>query len=419
VYFSYSYGRFSFEETHVFPFQIYSYASVYALAIATSISYYKFHLAPQIHVEWNISEPERNFWEWIFRNGFSELVYQNKLEWDVVDRIIFSCENTKILLAHQSKSFIEKAFVGIGGGKDSSVAVELLKKMNVNACGFTTKTRATSLLTENVHSLDIPFVEINRITDPQLLTLRNKVFLGHVPISLIYAFTGIVVAEHHYAQYVVVANETSSDEANTVWNGREINHQWSKTFEFEKRVQYFVLEILNPKITYFSLLRPFGALRITQLFTELCKNSYTHFSSCNKNFTLEKKMESCWCGTCAKCLGTWILLATFVDHDVLRSIFRKDIYADSSLFPTLKELLGLLPIKPFDCVATRGEMCLALLQSQETYIRTPLLEGLTPFDWTYIQETGSRSVHYLTDTFPHCVPSSLATNLFKITNTSI
>ncbi len=419
VRFRYSYERFSFEETHTFTFPLQSYASVYALAIVTSISYFKLHLAPQIHVEWNISASEKKFWEWIFRNGFSELVYQNKLDWNVVDRITLSCENIEALTISQSKLFSEKAIVGIGGGKDSSVAVELLKKMNIGVCGFATKTRATSLLNENTHSLEIPLIEINRITDPQLLTLRNNVFLGHVPISLIYAFTGIVIAEHQQAQYVIVANETSADEANTIWNARSVNHQWSKTIECEKKVQDFVLEILNPKITYFSLLRPFGALRITQLFTEICKNSFTHFSSCNKNFTIEKKMESSWCGTCAKCVGTWILLATFLDHDVLRSIFKKDIYANSSLFPILKELLGLLPIKPFDCVATRGEMCLALLQSQETYIRTPLLEGLTPTDWTYIQDTGTKSIHFLTGTFPHHIPDSLAANLFNITDARI
>jgi len=394
--YSYNDGKasFLFREEHQFPFAIQDSKAVRALAIATSISYFKLHLAEHIHIEWSLNETEIHFWEWLFRNGFSELVYHNKLSWDAVNQIIISSSTKEAFFEPYSKTYTRKAIVGIGGGKDSSVAVELLKQINVPATGFATKIRTTPLLQENASALGIPLLEVTRKTDPQLLTLKEQVYLGHIPVSLIYALTGVVLAEHEESSYVVVANETSADESNTEWHGKPVNHQWSKTTEFEKMVQSFILSSVNPHINYFSILRPIGGLVVTKFFAKMCQHVFSSFSSCNKNFTIEKSGSNRWCGTCAKCLGTYILLSVSVPLEKRVEIFGSDLYQNTHLDHLFKELLGLSPVKPFDCVATRGEMCLAT--TLDPYIKiSPLGKTLSLRDWKKIEVEAVKAKHWL------------------------
>ncbi len=408
---------FSFQEEHLFPFVISDSKALRALAIATSISYFKLHLATQIHIEWSLNDAEKEFWQWLFRNGFSELVYQNRLEWNVVDQIQITCEETGTTQPLETTSSYEpKAIVGIGGGKDSSLAVELLKRINVPVTGFATKVRSIPLLIENTQALSIPLLEVVRKTDPQLLTLKENVFLGHVPISLIYAFTGVVLAEHEQSKYVVVANETSADESNTEWLGRPVNHQWSKTSDFEKKVQDFVHQTISPEITYFSILRPLGGLRVTNLFAKLCPHVFPAFSSCNKNFTIEETGANRWCGVCAKCLGTNILLSPTLSLEKRAAIFGSDVYQNESLAPLLKELLGLSPVKPFDCVATRAEMCRAAIQSDD-FKNSPLGKKLSPEEWISVESEAKHADSFLTHYHPHFIPKELNTRLRAIIET--
>ena len=285
--FRYSYADFTFTEVQKFPFAPELSKALYALAIASSVSYYKFHLAKDIHIEWHLDTTEIIFWEWLFKNGFSELVYQNRLDWNILDQIHIHCA-TDTISTFNIFDLEEKAIVGIGGGKDSSVAVTLLQRMNIEVAGFATESRHIPLIRENVHALAIPFSPITRTLDPQLHTLRTDVFLGHIPISLVYALTGVVIAMHEKSSYVFVANETSADEANTEWQGRLVNHQWSKTSTFENTLQEFVRATIHPSLTYASILRPFGGLRIGKMFTEMCSNTFSAFSSCNRNFTITK-----------------------------------------------------------------------------------------------------------------------------------
>jgi UDP-N-acetyl-alpha-D-muramoyl-L-alanyl-L-glutamate epimerase len=397
--FRYSYESYSFTETHIFPFTIAPYKSLYTLA-------------QTIHIEWHLEASEKTFWEWIFRNGFSELVHRNTLSWEIVDRITISHDN--IVPTHHSPSSLKhEALVGIGGGKDSTVVVELLKKMNIPLTGYALKSRPTPVVEDTVASLAIPFHSIVRKLDPQLTTLQ-KVYHGHIPISLVYAAAGCVIAEHTSTQYVVVGNETSADESNTVWRGRGVNHQWSKTYEFEERFANYVRMSIHPSLYYFSLLRPLAGAKVAELFAKLCSVHYAHFSSCNRNFTVTQSQNVYWCGSCAKCLGTWILLAPHITHDVLLSIFHKNILDDVTLIPLLRELVGLSPVKPFDCVATRDEMCHVVARIQNNAGHTKLLSLLTSSEWKHIRARASIGTTYTQTLFEHSIPDELASPLMRI-----
>lgn len=411
VYFPYTYTaqdhEIHFQEVVEFSFEPEDTKAIRNLAIATSISYFRLHLAPYIKIKWNLTSTEITFWEWVFRNGFSELVHHNKLSWDITDRIqIVAEKNADESLYQNNTSLTTHAVVGIGGGKDSSLAIEILKKIQIPVLGFATKVRSIPLLKENADALGIDLVETVRTLDSQMLAMKDGVYHGHVPISLIYAMTGVVIASHTRSRYVVVANETSADESNTTWLGRPVNHQWSKTSEFEKKLQAYIQQTIHAEMTYFSILRPYGGYTITQYFTHLCSHVFQSFSSCNKNFTVVSRGTERWCGECAKCVGTYILLTPLMPKEQRFEIFGKHILEDVALLPLTKELLGITPVKPFDCVATTGEMCFAIAQNTE-FRESPLGKAFMTQEWDIIHALAKQGEKLTNTVHTHFIPDDI------------
>jgi hypothetical protein len=69
----------------------------------------------------------------------------------------------------------------------------------------------------------------------------------------------------------------------------DINHQYTKSLEFEARFSEFIEENIT-NIKYFSFLRPYSEEKITELFLEKCEKIFDIFSSCNKNFIQDKNL---------------------------------------------------------------------------------------------------------------------------------
>ena len=86
----------------------------------------------------------------------------------------------------------------------------------------------------------------------------------------------------------------------------------------------------------------------------------------------------------------------------------------SKHLPLLRELTGLSPVKPFDCVATRSEMCVALAALPAHLRALPLFESLTQTEWQYITNEAEKGTHYLTDVYPHFLPEAVSKKLFAV-----
>lgn len=414
--FRYSIGGFSFVEKHAFDFDIKDDRTLRDLAIATSVSYYKLHLAPEVHVAWHLSDTATVFWQWIFRNGFSELAYKNKLDWSVLDRVTITSEAEAPAPEADHQPLTEGAVVGIGGGKDSSLVTRLLQDMSIDVLGYATEINPPKLIEVNVRVLGIPFSPVRRTLDPQLKTLKEGMYQGHIPVSLIYAFTGILIASQQGKKYVFVGNEASADEETAYWLDRPVNHQWSKSGEFEEKVQSYVKAEVHPDLTYASLLRPLASARIIELFTKNLPDIHQHFSSCNENFKVASSLPAgtYWCGVCAKCLGTYLLMAEYLDKASLKNIFGKNLEDDASLADLMRALLGLTPEKPYDCVATRDEMCLAMTHLRNDIKRSPLVATLSGTDWTQIEASAIRGQTYKDTLHPHHLPLPILEKLLKV-----
>ena len=328
------------------------------------ISYWKFHCAETIQIPYELSPQEAEFWNTVYQKGLGEFFYKNKLNPQITPTFPFK-KNRKPG-AYSVSVHTEQPLVGIGGGKESIVAVELLKQGGFKPTAFIVDTNNKSGVIDSVvKEMGIESLKIQRALDPK--AFEDHPYNGHVPISAVYAFLGMFTAIVYGYPYVIVGNEHSSNFGNVIYKGLDINHQWSKSFEFETLFQEYVKKFLTKNVLYFSLLRPFHEIRIAQMFSKIGKQYFPVFSSCNRNFSSHKSHVGLWCGECPKCIFTFTLLSAFIPKKELVNIFGKNLYQEEKLLPLFKDILGIGAMKPFDCVGTFEETQEALLRARKYY----------------------------------------------------
>ncbi len=169
------------------------------------------------------------------------------------------------------------------------------------------------------------------------------------------AFYTLLAACLSGRRYIALSNESSANEPTV--QGSDVNHQYSKSVSFESDFRDYVKRQLSDRLSYYSFLRPLSELQIARLFAGH-QAYFPVFRSCNAG----SKTDS-WCGNCPKCLFAFIILSPFIAPETLNGIFGKNLLADANLLPVLKELCGESEVKPFECVGTREEVCMALCET--------------------------------------------------------
>jgi hypothetical protein len=165
-----------------------------------------------------------------------------------------------------------------------------------------------------------------------------------------------------------LSNEWSANEGNTLFLGQVINHQYSKSLEFELAFREYCRQSLSTSIEYFSLLRPWHELQISRLFSQF-PNYFSKFLSCNRG-----QKVGLWCGECPKCLFAALILSPFLSPETLQKIFGQDLLNKSSYLPIFEELTGLVEVKSLECVGTREESRMAVaLAMEKWYAQDPPL----------------------------------------------
>ncbi|MCX6720994.1 MAG: hypothetical protein NT026_00045, partial [Candidatus Staskawiczbacteria bacterium] len=95
------------------------------LHLALGVSYYKLHCATKFKVNYLLSEEEADFWNVFYKKGLGEFLFRNKLDPQIVPDFAFrKGKKSQPFRVERNRRFL----VGVGGGKDSIVSVELLKK---------------------------------------------------------------------------------------------------------------------------------------------------------------------------------------------------------------------------------------------------------------------------------------------------
>lgn len=320
------------------------------------ISYWKLFCQKEIRIAtYALSKDQAQFWNTVYTKGLGEFFYTNKLNFDGMVNFPYDQNVDVVPVSFERQN---RSLVGIGGGKDSLVSLELLKKNSKRVTAFVLETQKPyQLINELLNITGIDSLTIKRELDSKLFDANKSgnAYNGHVPISAIYAFIGFLAAIVYDYSYVIVSNEKSASAGNVEYNGHRINHQWSKSEEFESLFQKYTEKFITSSVKYFSLIRPFSEIKITKLFCAYEKYLKI-FSSCNTNFKIQGDgVNQKWCGKCAKCAFMFSMLSAFLPREKVVGIFGRNLFTDESLVQMYKDLLGFGDMKPFDCVGTFEE----------------------------------------------------------------
>lgn len=322
------------------------------------ISYWKSVCSPKIIVKCGyLDEKQIKFWKKIYFYGLGELFFTNNIKTNIDEFVNIESNQNKDEYYYKELNDESNGYiVPIGGGKDSVVTLETLKINKKSDYALIINPKPVTLKCAEIAGLeDDNIIEVYRTIDKKLLELNEKGFInGHTPFSAMLAFVSYFVAYLLSKKYVALSNESSANESNVI--GEKINHQYSKSFEFECDFEEYSKEFLKASVKYFSFLRPLNELQIAKIFSKHEKYHST-FKSCNVG---SKGNEWKWCCNCAKCLFAYIILSPFLYKEKLVSIFGEDLFEKESLLKTFIELTGNGETKPFDCVGTYEEVNYAI-----------------------------------------------------------
>jgi hypothetical protein len=327
---------------------------VFHLGLFEIPSYWKTTSSGRIVIEaGKLDDYQISWWSKLLLEGMGQFFWENGI--DEVENF-FKIESRGMVLEGRGEVFGKRVLISVGGGKDSAVTLDLLGNGNSNAGAFMLNPIPASERISDIAGVERRVI-VKRTIDQKLLDLNRQGYLnGHTPFSSYLAFLSVFCAYLFGYSEVAFSNEASSNEANVESRGRKVNHQYSKTTEFEEDFRKYNEKYLT-NVTYFSFLRPLHELQIAKLF---CKTSkyFEAFRSCN----VGQKNDS-WCNYCPKCLSTYILLHPFLDQDQVKKIFSADLFADFSLYSILEQLVRDDLVKPFECVGTRIELRAAMAMS--------------------------------------------------------
>jgi hypothetical protein len=242
----------------------------------------------------------------------------------------------------------KRVLVPVGGGKDSAVAIELVRRSNVELGLFAIGDAGA--IRRTVAVANLPWLQVTRHIDPLVRKRRLAGALnGHVPVTAIVSCVALLVAALHGFDAVALANERSASAGNRAFDGVVVNHQFSKSARAERLLQGALADVTS-ELQIFSVLRPASELAIARAFARI-PQYHRAFTSCNRIFQLEKeKRAETWCCNCDKCRFVFLILAPFLAPEEMRAIFGADMLDDERQYSGFALLTGTGGYKPFECV---------------------------------------------------------------------
>lgn len=321
---------------------------LFHISIAFGISYYKLSPTKNILIDsGNLNQEQTQYWKDFYIQWLGEFFYTNNI--DFSDLCNFA-SSWKSFFWNTDFPLSKKHLLPIGGWKDSIVSSILLKENNISATSFVFW--KIDAIKESFVDLDwSPLLNIQRKLDPKLLEMNKQwYFNGHVPITWLISFFLTFVCYVYDYRYIVFSNEKSANIWNTHVGETEINHQYSKSNDFEVKLSGYIQTYISKSISYSSYLREYYEIKIAKIFAEKWKKFFSVFSSCNKNFSITKTTDKKWCNNCPKCLFVYIILRPYITNDETIQIFWEELYDRKNLKALFAETVWISGIKPFECV---------------------------------------------------------------------
>jgi hypothetical protein len=339
--------------------------------LLAGVSYYKTAAPPVIDLaETALTDAEQAFLRDFYLQGLGEFAYRNQLDLSQLElrAPARASAQPQPPAHHRSRPPVPpgppRALVPFGGGIDSIVTVEQVRQ-NADVALFVVSRPGDRFdaIEEPAAVTGLPIVRAEREIDPQLLRSAELGFRnGHVPVTGILSAIAILAAVLEDRDAVVMSNEWSASVPTLEYQGRPVNHQYSKSEEFEAAFRHVLAATPGPMPEYFSWLRDRTELWVGQEFAKLTPYHST-FRSCNKAFYTERARRfTHWCGECDKCAFIDLILAPFLPADALRQIFTVtgEPLENPALAGKFRSLLG-AGAKPFECVGEVTECRAAAL----------------------------------------------------------
>jgi len=330
---------------------------VFSVGMIELISYWKATCSPMIKVSCGkLTKPQIKWWKHLYFHGLGEMFYLNGINTNDADFVNIECADVprfKLNKKFRPKEY--KLLVPIGGGKDSLASIDLLTKLRDEKYYLLMNpTKAAKDAAKAAIKRQLGYtVFIKRSIEKKLLTLNAKGYLnGHTPFSAMLAFYTTLVSVVADTKYSCLSNESSANEPTII--GTEINHQYSKTIDFEKNYNTYLKRYISPHFEYLSLLRPLNEFQIVKVFSQN-KNNLSIFKSCNVGSKKDK-----WCCNCSKCLFVSILLSAHIGIARTNKVFGESLLNKKTLKKEFLELAGQATTKPFECIGTIDEIRVAI-----------------------------------------------------------
>ena len=322
------------------------------LHLIAGVSYYKAGAPKEIVVEGEpLDAATARFLDQVYLHGLAEFAYQNKL--DLRGRIRFPHGAAEAASA-PALNLSRRTLIPIGGGKDSLVSVEMCKRIHEPATAVWVGESA--LIAACAQRTGLPMLNPWRSLAPELFEYNRAGALnGHIPVTAINSAILVCAAILYGFDAIAFSNEASASVATLEYDGQPVNHQWSKSLDFERLLRGYTKSHIAADLDYFSLLRPWSELAVARAFAREARYDDV-FSSCNRNFRIRgERPADRWCGQCPKCHFVFLALAPFVAKPRLLGIFGRNLLDDAALAPGFDALLEFREHKPFECVGEGRE----------------------------------------------------------------
>ena len=378
-------------------------------ALVLGVSYFKL-TAPLVIAapDLQLTAAERDFVIDLYENGLGEFYARNDL--NRFGRLhLRVADDTRP--PPSPPRLRERALLPIGGGKDSLVSLQLLEAAGIEFTPFAVNPKGPILT--SIERSGRPPIYVTRTLDREMIRLSKEpgYLTGHVPSTAINSMVAALTALFYSYDRIVLSNERSASEGNAMHDGREVNHQYSKSLAFEQRFAEILAAATGRALDYFSLLRPYSEARIAQIFSRDARFDRV-FSSCNRNFRYDGHDGPLWCGECPKCHFVFLILAPFMEKQRLIGIFGQNLLAQPANEASFRELTGLAGQKPWECVGEILEAAASLmaLTQQPEWENDQIISMLKP---DLMTQYGSASLEaalaeLMSDSPEHLIPSDLA-----------
>lgn len=377
--------------------------------IVLGVSYFKLRAPFTIAApDLPLTEAERAFAIDVYENGLGEFYARNNLQRFGRLKIEAPADPGA---GRMAVPLPERTLLPIGGGKDSLVSVDLLAHAGVDFSPFAVNPKGP--IVTSVDKIGIAPVYVTRKLDPEMIRLGQEpgYYNGHVPSTAINSMIAALCALLYGYNQIVLSNERSASEGNVEFDGRETNHQYSKSLGFELLIAGILADATGGSLKYFSLLRPYSEARIASLFTQETKFDHV-FSSCNRNFRLAGNDGPLWCGECPKCHFVFLIFAPFMAKDRLLSIFGRDLLDNPANEGSFRELAGLAGQKPWECVGEilEAAACLYTLTRHADWHEAAVVRAVKADLFAQYGEPKLQlaMAECLTDSRDHHIPPALA-----------